>query len=104
MMLVKDSYVVDATSGTNLVMPNRNAGRVGIVVLPELTVTDTWYLAVAGQAGLEPWVVMHQPQPERKILDMSSDLYKLKGKLAVSFELEVGAALLFPHTLHKFTA
>lgn len=103
-MLVEDAFVVDATSGTNLVMPNRNKGVVSLIKLPELTSATTWYVAAANQLGLSPWVVMHQPTPERKIFDTSSDEYKKFGKVGVSFELEVGAALIFQHTLHQFTA
>lgn len=81
---------------------NRFKNVVEYIECPEFTATDTVY-CLDGQAGCYPWVGRDGGSPDEIVFDKNSDMWKLTGKLAISYVLEMEAGAALPHGIERIT-
>lgn len=86
---------------------NALAGKLNVVICPELTDVNDWYLLdsqLIRAQGISPWVAARHVVPESlglRHFDESSDFFKNTGKIKVTSHIWYGFALAFPHAIRK---
>lgn len=81
---------------------NRHKGTVNVIVCPELLDANVCY-ALDSKSGAYPWILQDGGEPEQIIFDKTSDLYKTKFKLAISFKLTMAVVAALPIAIARLT-
>jgi hypothetical protein len=100
--ILRLDLMIPSGTATDTATRNRHVNSVELVVAPELTDANDWFV-IAKKAGLWIWVVMKRTDsPENRIIDKSSDKYKLTGKVALNSVWECNGGLGLPHGIHRY--
>ena len=101
--ILERDLIIEAGSTTDATVRNRHMGTAKLIVAPQLTDANDWYVIAANKRGQYIWVVIKRTaMPENLILGKDSDLYKKQLKVAVNSVWEVNAGLGLPHAIHKY--
>jgi hypothetical protein len=101
--LLAQALILDSTGAAAVNNPYYG-GRFNIVVAPELTDADDWYLVDSKlvATGMPPWAVLRYSPPQSlglRRFDESSDYFKETGNLRISSHIWYGFGLVFPHAI-----
>ena len=81
---------------------NRHRGTFKVVVASELTEPGVFYPVSRSKRGAHPFVVLRDKEPEVRMLLADSALYEKEFKYGADIQVDMGAALGNPMTIHRY--
>jgi hypothetical protein len=101
--LLAQALILDDTGAA--AVSNPYVGRWRVIVIPEFTDANDWYLVDSKIVGdLSPWIVMRQNMAAPLALrqyDTNTDYFRDTGNIKMSAHIWYGTALALPHAIRK---